>query len=316
MTSPGDRGRRLKQAGRAAPFGLVGVTPSLHVRIRSATSRGRPATGPALRSIVNQAATPPAATETASVVRLAHGPLPFILRRSPRSRGLRVVIHPVRGVIVTVPAAGRRGWADPTSHVHDFLAERETWLRRHLDRQTAERADLAARGGLRDGATLRFRGELHRLRLGPAQPGRRRSTVERVGGTNEDELVVRLAPADLRSVGGVLEAWLKRGARVAIEREIARHATALKVDPVAVSIRDQRTRWGSASRQGRLAFSWRLVLAPPEGLETVVIHELAHLRVFGHGPRFWALVASRRPDHALWRRWLRQHATELHGALD
>jgi len=65
-----------------------------------------------------------------------------------------------------------------------------------------------------------------------------------------------------------------------------------------------------------LAFSWRLVLAPPEALETVVVHELAHLRVFGHGPRFWAVVAERRPDHAVWRRWLRDHSTELHGALD
>ena len=81
-------------------------------------------------------------------------------------------------------------------------------------------------------------------------------------------------------------------------------------------IRDQRTRWGSASRQGRLAFSWRLILAPPEALETVVIHELAHLRVFGHGPRFWEVVASRRPDHKVWRRWLHDHSTELHGALD
>ncbi len=92
--------------------------------------------------------------------------------------------------------------------------------------------------------------------------------------------------------------------------------TALGVAPAAISIRDQRTRWGSASRQRRLAFSWRLILAPPEALETVVIHELAHLRVFGHGPRFWAVVATRRPDHAVWRRWLRDHSTELHGALD
>jgi len=76
-----------------------------------------------------------------------------------------------------------------------------------------------------------------------------------------------------------------------------------------------RTRWGSASRAGRLSFSWRLVLAPPEALETVVIHELAHLRVFGHGPRFWAVVAARRPDHVAWRHWLRDHSMELHGAL-
>ena len=78
--------------------------------------------------------------------------------------------------------------------------------------------------------------------------------------------------------------------------------------PTGVTLRDPRTRWGSASRTGRLSFSWRLVLAPPEALETVVVHELAHLRVFGHGPRFWALVAQPRPDHRTWRRWLHDHA--------
>jgi predicted metal-dependent hydrolase len=257
-----------------------------------------------------------AATETPAVIRLPGGPLHYTLRRSPRSRGLRVVIHPERGVLVTVPAAGRRGWSDPERHIGPFLAEREAWLRRHLARQARERAELAARGGLRDGATIRFRGDLHRLRIVPARAGARRSRVERIGSADEDELVVHLAAADRRSVAMLLEAWLRPRARAAIEREIRRHAIALEVEPKAVSIRDQRTRWGSASRQGRLAFSWRLVLAPPDALETVVVHELAHLRVFGHGPRFWALVATRRPDHKVWRRWLRDHATELHGALD
>jgi predicted metal-dependent hydrolase len=256
------------------------------------------------------------AIETDAVASLPGGPIAYTLRRSPRSRGLRVVIHPDRGMVVTVPLATRRGWADPDPRIHTFLAEREPWLRRHLAQQARERADLAARGGLRDGATIRFRGDLHRLRVVPARVGARRSTVERIGGTDEDELIVRLAPADRRSTAAVLEAWLKPRARTAIEREIARHAAALGVSPTGVSIRDQRTRWGSASRQGRLAFSWRLILAPPEALETVVIHELAHLRVFGHGPRFWVVVASRRPDHKVWRRWLRDHSTELHGALD
>lgn len=269
-----------------------------------------------IRSRASAADRPAApSTETMAVAQLPGGPLPFTLRRSPRSRGLRVVIHPDRGVVVTVPAVGRRGWTDPFPHIHEFLAEREPWLRRHLDRQARERARLIAQGGLRDGAQLRFRGTLHRLRFEPARASGRRSTVERVGGTEEDELIVRLSPADRRSTAGVLEAWLRTCARTAIERELERHATALEVSPAAVTIRDQRTRWGSASRRGRLAFSWRLILAPPEALETVVIHELSHLRVFGHGPRFWAVVASRRPDHAIWRRWLRDHSTELHGAL-
>lgn len=256
------------------------------------------------------------ATETPAIARMPGGPLPYTLRRSPRSRGLRVVIHPDRGVVVTVPAAGRRGWSDPERHVGPFLAEREAWIRRHLAQQARERAELAARGGLRDGAAIRFRGELHRLRIVAAKAGSRRSRVERIGGTEEDELVVHLAPADRRSVAALLEAWFRPRARTTIEREVARHASALGVTPIAITIRDQRTRWGSASRQGRLAFSWRLILAPPEALETVVVHELAHLRVFGHGPRFWAVVETRRPDHKAWRTWLRVHSTELHGALD
>jgi predicted metal-dependent hydrolase len=256
------------------------------------------------------------ALEIPAVVRLPGGPLDYTLRRSPRSRGLRVVIHPDRGVVVTVPVAGRRGWADPERHVRPFLAEREAWVRRHLARQARERAERAARGGLRDGAEIRFRGDPHRLRIAPAGGRARWSRVERIGGADGDELVVHLAAADTRPIGAVLEAWLRPRARAAIDREIRRHAAALNVDPGTVTIRDQRTRWGSASRQGRLAFSWRLVLAPPEALETVVVHELAHLRVFGHGPRFWALVATRRPDHKTWRRWLHDHSAELHSALD
>src|SRR3954454_1624438 len=145
------------------------------------------------------------ATETPAVARLPGGALPYTLRRSARSRGLRVVIHPDRGVVVTVPAPGRRGWSDPERHISSFLAEREPWLRRHLDRIAEERAVIAARGGLRDGATLRFRGDLHRLRVVPATAGRR-SSVERVGGAEEDELVVRLGTADRRALAAVLEA--------------------------------------------------------------------------------------------------------------
>ena len=215
-----------------------------------------------------------------------------------------------------VPASGRRGWSDPERHVGSFLAEREAWLRRHLAKQAREQAALEARGGLRDGAAILFRGDLHRLRIVRAAAGVRRSRVERIGGADEDEIVVHVAAPDRRSLAALLEGWFKPRARTAIEREIRRHADALRVNPAAISIRDQRTRWGSASRHGRLAFSWRLILAPADALETVVVHELAHLRVFGHGPRFWALVSTRRPDHKTWRRWLHDHATELHAALD
>ncbi|HEX5590035.1 MAG TPA: SprT family zinc-dependent metalloprotease [Candidatus Limnocylindrales bacterium] len=247
---------------------------------------------------------------------LTGGRVRYVLRRSPRSRNLRVTIDPRRGVLVSVPPATRRGWARPEPEVERFLREREPWLRRHLARQATQQATLAARGGIRDGAEFRYLGELHRLRIAPAPGSARRSTVERAGADDRDELVLRVASRDRRAPAAVLEAWLRARAAEAIDRSVAEHAQALGVRPERVTLRDPKTRWGSATRRRTLSFSWRLILAPPAALETVVVHELAHLRVFGHGPGFWALVAARRPDHTAWRRWLRVHSQELHAALD
>jgi predicted metal-dependent hydrolase len=83
-----------------------------------------------------------------------------------------------------------------------------------------------------------------------------------------------------------------------------------------VTIRDQRTRWGSASRSGTLSFNWRLILCPPSVLEYVVVHELAHLKVSGHGTAFWRLVGSHYADAAAARHWLKQHHDEIRNALD
>jgi predicted metal-dependent hydrolase len=232
-----------------------------------------------------------------------------------------VTIDRQLGVVVTVPLASRRGWTGPEAAVERFLSERERWLRRHLARHARDRARVAARGDLGDGALVPYRGELHRIRvIAPTETTRERgrSSVAREPSPaprGPDELVVRLAAGDRRSLAAVLVEAMRGRARLAIDDEIARHAPALAVQPASVTIRDTRSRWGSASRRKALSFSWRLVLAPPEALETVVVHELAHLRVFGHGPRFWALVAGRRPDHAEWRRWLREHSFELHAAF-
>ena len=271
---------------------------------------------------------PPVASETAARADLPGGSLAYTLRRSRRASRLRLVVDPIRGVIVTIPAA-RPGARDAAAHVEPFLRERETWIRRHLSNHERERAAVVGSGpgALVDGARLRFRGVVHALRVEPAGPGVRRSAVlsgwTAQGASNAAdgldwgvrEIVVRVAPADRRRLAVVLESWLRDRAIADIDDAIERHARALGVRPVRVSIRDPKTRWGSAARTGRLAFSWRLVLAPSEALETVVVHELAHLRVFGHGPTFWAVVSSRVPDHLVWRRWLREHSVELHAAL-
>ena len=244
------------------------------------------------------------------MAQLPGGPIPFTLRHSPRARGLRVVIHPERGVVVTVPST-RTGRLDLERRATAFLGEREAWLRRHLRQQADVAATLARHGGPVDGGSIPFRGRWRPIRVVPAVSGIRRSDVVAV----DDELVIHRVRADRRPEAVILERWLRDQAGEAVGGAVADHAPAMGVVPAGITLRDPRTRWGSAARSGRLSFSWRLILAPPEALDTVVIHELAHLRVFGHGSKFWSLVAHHRADHRVWRRWLHDHAAELHGAL-
>ena len=248
-------------------------------------------------------------------VRLGQRSVEYRLRRSARSRGLRVTIDDREGLVVSVPPPTRRGWARPEERIEAFLRERQAWVLRHVDRLAREHEAARARGGAREGGMVPYRGEPHRVRVVHGGARGRRSTVERSGADGGDELVVNLAAGERRSLERILARWFRERAIEMLGEAVAAHAAALRVAPAKVDVRDPRSRWGSASRKGRLMFSWRLVLAPPASLETVVVHELAHLRIFGHGPAFWALVAARRPSHLADRGWLRRNSGMLHGAL-
>lgn len=260
----------------------------------------------------------PSIPEARRQTHLGSTSIDYLLRRNPRSRGIRLTIDGRHGLVVSVPPAQRSGWADPGPRVEAFLHERRAWVLRQLGRLEREHAEIAGRGTPNDGGSIYYRGELHRIRIlvREAANAPRRATIERTGADAGDELIVRPGSRDRRSIERVLEDWFRERAEEAISWAVELHAPALRVTPSEVVLRDPKSRWGSAAKRGRLMFSWRLVLAPPEALETVVVHELAHLRVFGHGPSFWKLVAGRRPDHRAQRAWLRTHSHALHAALE
>ncbi|HEY8407997.1 MAG TPA: M48 family metallopeptidase [Gaiellaceae bacterium] len=109
----------------------------------------------------------------------------------------------------------------------------------------------------------------------------------------------------------VSESEARRAARELVTMLCEDEAAELGVRWSRIDIRDQRSRWGSCSTRGTLSFNWRLVLAPFEVLDYVVVHELCHLREPNHSRKFWRLVESRRPDWRLHRDWLHEHGPEL-----
>lgn len=103
----------------------------------------------------------------------------------------------------------------------------------------------------------------------------------------------------------------RRAARELVGMVADEEAAALGVAFRQVQIRDQRTRWGSCSSRGTLSFNWRLVLAPFDVLDYVVVHEVCHLLQPNHSARFWRLVGERRPEWRVQREWLRSYGAEL-----
>ena len=231
---------------------------------------------------------------------------PYQIRRSDRARRARITVSREGQTVVVLP---RRM---PASEAKRLVAEHADWIDRHITRVAAEHERLGARPALGEGRTLLVAGEPCRVSTVDASTGRpARGRIEEVVGG----VVVRLG-RDGRDTAQILEPWLREQARDVISRQVAIHAPQLDVRPGRISIRDQRSRWASASASGGLSFSWRLVLAPPFVLDSVVVHELAHLRIRNHSQRFWSLVEGHAPRTPEARRWLREHATELRAALD
>jgi len=114
-----------------------------------------------------------------------------------------------------------------------------------------------------------------------------------------------------KQVLGAIDRWYRREARQQIGQVVEIEADRLDLHPEKISIRDQKTRWGSCSTSGMLSFNWRLVIGPHHALRYVVIHELIHIRHHDHSRKFWAALEEALPDWKLSAAWLRANERAL-----
>jgi predicted metal-dependent hydrolase len=220
-------------------------------------------------------------------------PLPLVsVRESARARRLTIKVSPDSLPEVVVPVGTRQ------REIERLLRRNHDWIARKLA-ELEQRAANAALGLDRPGIVW-----LH----GDALPIEHRPAGRSVARLVDGRLAVG-GPA--AAAGTAIERWYRRTARRRLGDAVRVEAALLGVSAGPISVRDPRTRWGSCSPQGALAFSWRLLLAPREVLDYVVVHELCHLRELNHSPAFWRLLDEARPGWRSQVRWLRDHGWEI-----
>jgi predicted metal-dependent hydrolase len=198
------------------------------------------------------------------------------------------------GILITLPRRTGREAALA------FATDQADWIERRL-RHTPAPVSFAA------GNTVPLRGEMHVIGHRPHQS----QSIEREPGSAQRPPALWVK-GEAPHLARRLRDWLKSEARRDLIALCRRHAAAMGVEFRRLTVRDQTSRWGSCSASGALSFSWRLILAPRDILEYVVVHEVAHLVEMNHGPRFWSLVDRNFPDRRHARIWLRRHGPILH----
>jgi len=214
-------------------------------------------------------------------------PVAITLRRSARALRLSLRVSGLDGAVtLTVP----RGVSE--AEALGFARSREDWLRRTLAAQP-DRVEIAP------GVALPVEGRMRQI-----VPGAGRQVL-----LDTDKIHV---PGPGETLAPRLRAWLRARARDRLAAASDIHAARLGLGYGRLTLRDTRSRWGSCSARGGLSYSWRLVLAPPDVLDYVAAHEVAHLAEMNHSPAFWAVVARLRADYETPRAWLRREGAGLH----
>ncbi|MDP3486815.1 MAG: SprT family zinc-dependent metalloprotease [Bacillota bacterium] len=207
--------------------------------------------------------------------------LPFTIKLSKRiKQRYSYRLDPTLGLLVTIPKG-----SDPKAAL-ELLNKKQAWLVRAIELQTPQ-------GNILLGDPLSITFDINR------QDG-----FQLVDG----RLVL---PCRGEDKAKQVASWYKQQAQEYLERRLPELANRLGVTPHKISLKDQRTRWGSCSSKRNLNFNWRLIMAPPFVFDATIIHELAHLSELNHSARFWTIVREHCPQYLEAKSWLKEHGSRI-----
>ncbi|MGE5654240.1 MAG: M48 family metallopeptidase [Bacillota bacterium] len=219
----------------------------------------------------------------------------YTLRRNRRAKRVTLRVDQ-DGLTMTVP------WSFPQDQLEPFIRARREWVVTTLERFAKPASSIIEPAWTPADGVL-ILGKQRAILRSPSQP-----TIALVG---ESILMPERLAEDSSRAKAAIESWLKDLARQFLAERLAHHGLSMGVSPTRVTLRSQKTRWGSCSSQGCISLNWRLIMAPPAAIDYVLIHELAHLIEMNHSESFWKIVARHDPNYREHRRWLRENGSSL-----
>lgn len=231
-------------------------------------------------------------------IRLQGREVHYVVRQSARARRLSLRIRDASGVEVIVPGRLR------LHGVESVLLRKASWILRTFER-IAHHQSAGPLASIEDGMRLPLLEEELTLRI--VRAAGRRTSVRRSGG----EIIVALPDDRTGDIRLPLTRWYIARAKELIPLRVAELNRNCGFVYAGVTVRNQKTRWGSCSRHGKLSFNWRLLILPTFVADYLIFHELAHLSQLNHSKRFWAIVSRICPFYTEAERWLRRNGRSV-----
>ncbi len=228
-------------------------------------------------------------------VTLENQEIAYTLRLDKRRKNIQLKVLPTSVIEIVAPVKLN------SMEIKHILTTKSKWLRDRLNKLTSLAANPVNQT-LVSGCQLLYNGQPHTLTI---VPGISRPEVILTPG----EVMVKV-PGDCVSnhasvaIEQILKVWFVNQAGRLFQERTRHWAPIIGVNPARITIKDQKTRWGSCSSLGNINYNWRVVMAPPQVLDYLVIHELCHMLVPNHSPRFWEQVQRFSPDYQNHRKWL------------
>jgi predicted metal-dependent hydrolase len=217
-------------------------------------------------------------------------------RKNRKTLSIKVTSH--REVIVSAPLFLN------DEKVEEIIKSRFNWIISKLE--TVKAASKDEPSNLK---TLKFLGQDYKLNLNESAG----SVIKVIFNKSEFQVFIPRSMKDNRNeyIRDALEKWYRVQAKAILEDRTVHYAEKLKVKPERIVIKDQKTKWGSCSSKGNINYNYRIVMAPMNIIDYLVVHEMCHLIHMNHSKDFWKLVESILPNSKVYREWLKVNGNSL-----